>query len=248
MLKKRIIPLLLYKDGRLVKTVKFSSSKDVGHPAKSAQIYSDQDADELVILKIDDNNFDEFLKTIEILAKTCFVPLSVGGGIRTMGMTKKLFAAGADKIVLNSLLYTDQNLVREMISIYGSQAVIACIDVKKNRGHFDLFSNNGRNFENVSLQKHIENLNDLGVGEILLQSMDRDGMMKGYELGLFQEIQSFKSPLIIAGGAGNFLDLKNAFDCGFDAVACGSLFNFGDNNPLRAKAYLKNFQIPLKLI
>lgn len=251
MLKRRVIPLELWKKGRLVKTVRFGESRDVGDPVKSSQVYSDQDADELMVLNIEgpDGDFYEFARTVSRMAACCFVPLTVGGGIREKGHADALFASGADKVLVNTVAYEHPNVVNQIANKYGSQAVVAGIDYSGDSGSLSLLSSGGRKVQKVTLQGHLANLKSAGAGEIMLQSVDRDGVMAGYDLFLLREVAAELSmPLIIAGGAGSFADLVGAFAAGADGAACGSLFNFGDNNPLRAKAFLKNRGVCVKKV
>jgi cyclase len=250
-LKRRVIPLELWKKGRLVKTVRFGESRDVGDPVKSSQVYSDQDADELMVLNIEgpDGDFDEFARTVSRIATCCFVPLTVGGGIREKGHADALFASGADKVLVNTVAYEHPNVVNQIANKYGSQAVVAGIDYSGDSGSLSLLSSGGRKVQKVTLRGHLADLKSAGAGEIMLQSVDRDGVMAGYDLILLREVAAELSmPLIIAGGAGSFADLVGAFAAGADGAACGSLFNFGDNNPLRAKAFLKNRGVCVKQV
>lgn len=251
MLKRRIIPIELLDQGRLVKTVGFSAPRDVGDPVKSSQVYSDQDADELVLLNVDRKHPDvtTLAEVVAQIARKCFVPLTVGGGIRCLEDAARLFVAGADKVLLNSAAYTQPDLITKIGNRYGRQAVVVGIDARSEVSGFVLFSDCSRWMENVSLSRHIAAVVAAGAGEIMIQSIDRDGTMRGYDLNLLQTVITLSSvPVIVAGGAGNFTHLQQAFEAGADAAACGSLFNFGDNNPLRAKAFLKNYNIPLKRI
>ncbi len=248
-LKRRVIPLLLWEKGRLVKTVRFEPGRDVGDPVKSSQVYSDQDADELILLNIGGMKEDQqlFNQTISKIASCCFVPLSVGGGIRSLQDADTLFSAGADKVVVNTAAYHESNIITEISQKYGSQAIIISVDYQWSDGEPKLFSHGGSKEENITLKKHLENSAEKGAGEIMLQSMERDGLMEGYDLELLRSVAPrVAAPMILAGGAGNFSHLVEAFKIGADAVACGSLFNFGDNNPIRAKAYLKNHGIQIK--
>jgi cyclase len=251
MLKRRIIPIELLSDGRLVKTVSFANPRDVGDPVKSSQVYSDQDADELVLLNVSrtDRNVTALVDVVARIARECFVPLTVGGGIRCLDDASQLFAAGTDKILINSAAYTEPRLITEIGERYGKQAVVVGIDVRADQTGFVLFSDCGRILQKVSLLDHVAAVIDAGAAEIMIQSISRDGTMSGYDLALTQAVIGISPvPVIAAGGAGDFIHLKQAFDAGVDAAACGSLFNFGDNNPLRAKAFLKNYDIPLKRI
>lgn len=251
MLKKRIIPIQLLAGDRLVKTTAFLAPRDVGDPVMSSKVYSDQDADELILLSIDRGNtsFDKLVMTVEQIAKKCFVPLSIGGGITSLSHATQLFAAGADKIILNSATYNDPKLITEIASLAGSQAVVVCLDAKLIDGNYVLHSNGAKTPQSISLADHISHIINLGCGEIFIQSIDNDGSMRGYDINLIKEVTEHSTvPVIAAGGAGIFSHLHEAFQVGVSAVACGSLFNFGDNNPLRAKAFLSNLGIPLKRI
>ena len=249
MLKRRIIPIELLDGGRLVKTARFAAPRDVGDPVKSSQVYSNQDADELLLLNIDrgQREVQALIDVLVKIAQECFVPLTVGGGIRNLADATRLFVAGADKVLVNSVAFTQPGLIREIGARYGRQAVVVGIDAKVEKNGYALYSDCGRHQERASLSEHISTIVAAGAGEIMIQSIDRDGSMQGYDLNLLQSVITLSPvPIIAAGGAGNFLHLKQAFDLGTDAAACGSLFNFGDNNPLRAKAFLKNHNIPLK--
>ena len=251
MLKRRIIPIELLDGGRLVKTTGFSAPRDVGDPVKSSQVYSDQDADELVLLNVDRDHRDviTLVEVVAHIARECFVPLTVGGGISCLADAVRLFVAGADKVLINTAAYSQPELVSEIGNRYGQQAIVVGIDARTEASGYVLFSNCGRRKESISLTEHLAAVVAAGAGEIMIQSIDRDGTMVGYDLALLQTVIGLSPlPVIAAGGAGDFLHLKQAFDVGTDAAACGSLFNFGDNNPLRAKAFLKNYNIPLKRI
>lgn len=251
MLKRRIIPIELLSEGRLIKTRAFDNARDVGDPVKSSKVYSDQDADELVLLNIDRNGqqITQLVSAVARIAEHCFVPLTAGGGIRNVDDAALLFEAGADKVLINSAAYSSPRLITEISKHYGRQAIIVGIDVRKEDGEYVLYSNCGRNKEITSLEDHISLVVEIGAGEILLQRIEFDGIMQGYDLNLLHRaVRVSPVPLIAAAGAGHFLHLKEAFDAGVDGAACGSLFNFGDNNPLRAKAFLKNYGIPLKRV
>lgn len=251
MLKRRIIPLELMETGRLVKTLQFTAPRDVGDPVKSSHVYSDQDADELVLLNITRAHRDVSALELVVaqIAQESFVPLTVGGGIRCLSDAVRLFSAGADKILLNSAAYVNPGLITEIGELYGRQAVVVGIDVRQEETEFVLFSDCGRKREPISLSDHVAVVVAAGAAEIMIQSINRDGSMTGYDLHLLKTVIDLSPvPVIVAGGAGGFSHLKQAFDVGVDGVACGSLFNFGDNNPLRAKAFLKNYGIPLKRV
>ena len=251
MLKRRIIPIELLSGGRLVKTRGFDAPRDVGDPVKSSKVYSDQDADELVLLQIDrdERRMAPLVDVVRRIAEHCFVPFTVGGGIARLEDAAPLFEAGADKVLVNSAAYRDPRVLSAIAERYGRQAVVVGIDVRVVEGGYVLYSDCGRRREAVALDEHIAAVVAAGAGELMVQSIDRDGVMEGYDLTLLKRVVAASPvPVIAAAGAGHFLHLKEAFDAGADAAACGSLFNFGDNNPLRAKAFLKNHGIPLKRI
>lgn len=251
MLKRRIIPIELLSGGRLVKTRVFADPRDVGDPVQSSKVYSDQDADELLLLNIDRDgrHISQLVDAVARIAAHCFVPLTTGGGIACLEDAERLFAAGADKVVVNSIAYRTPSVISRIAERYGRQAVVAGIDVRAKGEDFALYSDCGRHAEPVTLEEHISAVVAAGAGELMIQSIDHDGVMDGYDIKLLQRVVAISPlPVIAAAGAGHFMHLKEAFDAGADAAACGSLFSFGDNNPLRAKAFLKNYHIQLKRV
>lgn len=251
MLKRRIIPVQLLLNNRLVKTVAFGDWRDVGDPVKSSLVYSDQDADELVLLNIarEARSVDDLVGWVEKIAEVCFVPFTVGGGIRSVDDAARLIRAGADKVAINTAAYRDPGLLAEVARRYGRQAVVLSVDVLREGEDWVLRSDCGRQPETRALLDWLQEAVAQGAGEILLNSIDRDGRMNGYDVALLDKVaHAVDVPVIACGGAGSFVHLREGFEAGVEAVACGSLFNFGDNNPLRAKAFLKNYGIPLKRI
>ena len=252
MLKKRIIPVQLLLKGRLVKTVQFASPRDVGDPVASSKVYNDQYADELVFLNINREvrTIEPLIELIEKVSESCFMPLAVGGGISQARDAEKLIAHGADKVVVNSACYRNPALITEIAAKFGTQAVIASIDVRQRGDSFVLFSECGRNSESIDLDEHVRRCIQCGAGEILINSIDHDGKMNGYDLALLARVgRGANVPVIGCGGAGSYQDLLNAFRLpNISALACGSLFNFGDNNPIRAKAFLTNYDLAFKVV
>jgi cyclase len=252
MLKKRIIPVQLLLNDRLVKTTQFDSWRDVGDPVASSRVYNSQSADELVFLNINrgDRGIEPLLKVIEKVSEVCFMPLSLGGGICTIQDAEKLIKTGADKVIVNSTNYRDSTLLSQIADKFGSQAAIASIDVRAETTGWKLFSDCGRKLENISLEAHIEQVIAAGAGELFINSIDRDGAMQGYDVELIKKVVKIsRVPVIACGGAGSFEHMKEAFlKSGASALACGSLFNFGDNNPIRAKAFLSNYGLPFKKV
>jgi imidazole glycerol-phosphate synthase subunit HisF len=252
MLKKRIIPVQLLMDGRLVKTVGFDTYRDVGDPVQSSKVYNAQDADELVFLNINRSarSIAPLVTLLEKVSEVSFMPLSLGGGIQSMEDAEILIKHGADKVVLNSAVYRNPALVSRIAEKFGSQAVIVSIDARSVAEGWRLLSDCGRRAEPVSLEDHVRGAVERGAGEIFVNSIDRDGMMQGYDIPLVKAVMAAAHiPVIACGGAGNYTHMKDAFlETGVSALACGSLFNFGDNNPIRAKAFLSNYDIPFKVI
>ena len=254
MLKSRIIPVQLLLGDRLVKTVRFDSYRDVGNPVSSSKVYSDQDADELVFLNIarDNRSSASLLKLIERVSQVCFMPLAVGGGISSFQDAEQLIRKGADKVVINSAAYRDLNLLSEIASKFGSQAVVVSMDARKDEisSRYVLYSECGRKRELIDLEEHVQKVVGAGAGEILINSIDRDGTMSGYDVDLVRlVVKATNVPVIACGGAGNFEHMKQvSLETRINALACGSLFNFGDNNPIRAKAFLSNYGLSYKVI
>ena len=253
MLKKRIIPIQLLLGGRLVKTVQFGTYRDVGDPVASSRVYNAQNADELCFVNIDrtSRTIEPMLSLLDRVSEVAFMPLALGGGIRDHGDAARLIRHGADKVVMNSIAYADPSVLARVADEFGSQAVVASIDVKRSgNGSWTLYSDCGRKLEPVSLADHVHACVNSGAGEVLINSIDRDGMMNGYDLDLIRTVVGLTGvPVIGCGGAGHYNHMKDAFlGTGVSALACGSLFNFGDNNPIRAKAFLTNYGIPFKVI
>jgi cyclase len=251
MLKKRIIPILLLKNGRMVKGKNFTNYRDTGDPVSQAKIYNTHNTDELVFLDTEAtlSKNDNLLKLIKEVSKECFMPLSVGGGISSIDDIKKLINVGADKVVINSNAINNFNLIDKASKLFGKQAIIISIDVKKENDKYIIYTNSGNKKEKIDLSEHIKMIQLAGAGELLINSIDKDGMMDGYDIDLLNLVNKICSiPVIICGGAGNFEHLYEGFIHKAHAVACSSLFHFGDNNPTRARSYLLNKGIAMKNI
>ena len=254
MLKRRIIPVQLLSNGRLVKSKNFCNFRDVGDPVSSSRVYNSQFADELVILNIErtSRTIAPFESLLSAVSGVCFMPLTLGGGIRSINDVEYLIRNGADKILMNSVAYDDPSLISIAAKAFGSQAVVIGIDVAWNetQGRYILYSNCGRIAQSISLEKHLATCIEFGAGEILIQSIDRDGMMQGFDVKLTTRVTELCDlPVICAGGSGNYNHLKEIFlEANVSAVACGSLFNFSDSNPIRAKAFLSNYGLPFKVV
>ena len=244
--------MLLLLNERLVKTNNFDSYRDVGDPKQSAKVYNAQDADELVFLNInrEHRNITPLVNLLEDISEVCFMPLTLGGGITVLQDAENLIMNGADKVVINSICFKKPTIIEEIARKFGAQAVVVSIDVRLRNGKFVLFSDCGRKEEAVSLEDHLIVCVQAGAGEIFINSIDNDGMMNGYNIELIKMVQRLvQVPVIACGGAGNYTHMKDAFlQTHISGLACGSLFNFGDNNPIRAKAFLTNYGIQFKKI
>lgn len=256
MLKKRIIPLLLLREGRMVKGKQFGNFRDTGDPISAARIYNAQNADELLFIDIEPNrtssSFEILEKTLKSVAKECFMPLTVGGGIDSIEKIRRLLLAGADKVVITTAVHNHPDLINEAASLFGRQCIVVGLDVMKNQGQqYHLYTHCGTQVSDryTDINDFVEEMTARGVGEFFVNSIECDGMMEGYDLEIGRLVKSGTDrPVIIAGGAGTFMDLVDAFkQVDVDAVACASLFHFGDNNPIRARSYLLNQGIPMKL-
>jgi imidazole glycerol-phosphate synthase subunit HisF len=251
LLKKRIIPILLLKDGRLVKGINFSNYRDVGNPISSAAVYNSQQADELIVLNIDSDSIKPLVSILKELSGVCFMPLTLGGGVKSFDDAALLIREGADKVVVNTLCYEAPDEVRKISDHFGKQALVCAIDVRYQEGQYFVFSKCGVCKEFESFEQAIKRRVSLGAGEILVQSIDHDGTMKGYDLNMVNYVSSIveKLPILVSGGCGDYNDIKALFlSTSADAAVCGSLFNFSDSNPIRAKSFLSNYGIPLKKV
>lgn len=252
MLKTRLIPMLLLHEGRMVKGKQFCHFRDTGDPIYAARVYNAQYVDELIFLDIgaSHENRSTLFHIIQEVAKECFMPFSVGGGISKIEDIHCLLKAGVDRVVICSAAVENPNLISQAVELFGSQCIIVCVDVKKENDQYCVYTHSGRNKANIDLLDHVKNIEKLGAGEVMINSIDCDGMMQGYDLDLLKLVrQQINLPMIAAGGAGTFMHLVDAIkEAHVDAVACASIFHFGDNNPIRARSYLKNQGINVKKV
>ena len=252
MLKVRIIPILLLKDGRMVKGKQFTDYRDTGDPVFASRIYNVQFVDELIFLDITATNEgrETYFDIIEQVSKECFMPLTIGGGISNVSQIRKLLKAGADKVVINTAAVNTPQFIEEVAAVFGSQCIVVGIDVRYEEGNYIVYTNSGKVKTDLVLADHIVNMERLGAGEIFINSIDRDGMMQGYDLELIKLVLTYTTlPVIACGGAGNFMHLVDAYkNTGVGALAMASIYHFGDNNPVRARSYLKNQDINIKTV
>ncbi len=251
MLKHRIIPCLDVKDGRVVKGVNFVGLRDAGDPVEQAKLYDAAGADELTFLDItaSHENRDSIYDVVARTAEAVFMPLTVGGGVRSVADFRRMLLAGADKVAVNSAAVARPELIREAALKFGSQCVTVAIDAKRTGdAAWHVFVKGGREDTGLDALAWAEQAADLGAGEILLTSMDRDGTKDGYDLELLRRItQRLTIPVIASGGAGNLDHLAAGIRAGADAVLAASIFHFGTHTIAEAKAHLAAQGLPVRL-
>lgn len=242
MLTKRIIPCLDVKDGRVVKGVSFVELRDAGDPVESARAYEAQGADELVFLDITASHEKRktILDVVEKTASDVFMPLTVGGGIRTLDDIKELLRAGTDKVSINTTAVEDPDFVRRASERFGSQCIVVAIDAKRREGGWEVYTHGGRKARGLDAVEWAKKMEDFGAGEILLTSMDRDGRKDGYDLALTSSVAKATTiPIIASGGAGTLEHIREAFTEGLaDAALAASIFHFGEFTIPETKKYL----------
>ena len=251
MLKNRIIPCLDVKNGRVVKGINFIDLKDAGDPVEQAKIYSEGGADEICFLDITASN--ENRSTIyEVVKKTsekCFVPLTVGGGIKSVEDINKLLKCGADKVSINTAAVQNPKIVMESSLKFGSQCIVVAIDAKRKGDGWNIFTHGGRNETGIDAIKFAKQMEKYGAGELLVTSMDRDGTQKGYDIDLVKKISEMVNiPVIASGGVGNLDHLAEGITNGkANAVLAASIFHYGKYSIKEAKQYLDSKGIPVRI-
>ncbi len=251
MLRVRVIPCLDVKDGRVVKGVNFVSLRDAGDPVEQARAYDAAGADELMFLDITASHEGRgaILDVVARTADVCFMPLSVGGGVRTVEDARALLLAGADKISINTAAVEDPDLISRCADAFGSQAVVAAIDARSvPGGGWRVFTYGGRRDTGLDTAAWAETVVGRGAGEILLTSMDRDGVRSGYDLGLLRAVtNAVKVPVIASGGAGEARHMVEAVtEGGADAVLAASIFHFGAVSIAEVKAAMAAAGVPVR--
>ncbi|MEP7227174.1 MAG: imidazole glycerol phosphate synthase subunit HisF [Gemmatimonadales bacterium] len=249
MLARRIIPCLDVAGGRVVKGVHFQSLRDAGDPVEQAARYDADGADELVFLDISASPEARrtTLEMVSRVAESIFIPFTVGGGIRSAADAGAALRAGADKVTVNTAAVRDPSLVSRLAESFGSQCIVAAVDVKRVEGRFIVVVNGGREPTELEAVEWSRRLESLGAGEILLTSMDRDGTGAGYDLPLIQAVsQAVSMPVIASGGAGNLAHLAEALEAGAHGVLAATIFHFQDSSLPRARAYLRERGYPVR--
>ena len=251
MLKVRIIPLIQLNGSSVVKTINFKNFRTVGDAISTVKIFSKRMADEMVIVDINASKTKKInFKFLKVISKECFMPLTLGGGVKNEYDVERLFEVGADKIILNSLYYEDANLLKKIISKYGSQAIVFSLDIFSFKGKYRIFSNSKKKFDEViNIEKTLDKLHEIGVGEILFNSIDHDGTTKGYNYELIKKISDYTNvPLIASGGCGQIDDCLKAINSGANAVAAGSIFYWVGESVISIKKYLDKSGINVRML
>ncbi len=252
MYKKRIIPCLDIKNGRVVKGINFVNLVDAGDPSEQAKFYSESGADEICFLDItaSNENRDNILEVVKKTSKNCFVPLTVGGGVRTLQDISNLLNSGADKVSINTAAVQNTNIVKEGVQKFGSQCITVAVDAKKvDNNKWEVFTHGGRNSSGKDVMHYVKEVEKLGAGEILLTSMDRDGTKKGYDIDLTKGVSDLVNiPVIASGGVGSLEHLYEGLKLGnASAVLAASIFHFGEFSIKEAKEYLKSKNLSVRL-
>ena len=252
MLKNRIIPCLDVKNGRVVKGINFVDLKDAGDPVEQASIYDKGGADEICFLDITASNENRNI-IIDVVSKTaekCFVPLTVGGGIRTIENIRDLLLAGADKVSINTAAVNDMNFVKEASKKFGTQCMVVAVDAKKtSNDKWEIFTHGGREKTGIDAIEFAKKAEANGAGEILLTSMDKDGTKTGYDIDLLKQVTTkVNIPVIASGGVGNLEHLYEGITKGgASAVLAASIFHYGEHTIQQAKEYLASKDVPVRI-
>ena len=231
----RVIPVLLLKDDGLVKTVKFKKPNYIGDPTNAVKIFNEKEVDEMVFLDIDATklNKDPDYNKIEDIASECFMPLGYGGGIKTLDQIKKTFAIGVEKVIINSAIISNPGMITNASKIYGSQSIVASVDVKKDIfGKYICYSESGKIKIKQPFSDYIKYIENIGFGEIILTSIDNEGTFNGYDIQLLKHVTaSVNIPIVANGGASDVNDFSDAvINGGASAVAAGSMFVYKSTN------------------
>ena len=250
MLKKRIIPILLYYNAWLVKTIQFNKRRNVGNLQQIINVFKDRKLDELVIIDLyaTSSNLNFNFNILDDVTQECNMPLIIGGGIKNLFDAEQAFKKGADKIIIGSAGYENVEFIRSIVENFGGQSLVFSIDVKKENQKYSIFSKNGKNKIDIPLKDWLTKIQDFGVGELLITSIDKEGTMSGYDYGLLEEVEDcIRVPLIFNGGAGAQKDftklLKNKKIMG---ACASSVFFFTEITPKSIKKNLKNKNIKLR--
>ena len=251
MLKNRIIPCLDVKNGRVVKGINFVDLKDAGDPVEQAKIYSEGGADEICFLDItaSNENRETIYDVVKKTSENCFMPLTVGGGVKSLKDINKLLVSGADKVSINTAAVNNKNLIKEGSKKFGAQYIVVAIDAKQKNDKWEIYTHGGKIKTGIDAIEFSKKMEDDGAGELLITSMDRNETQKGYDIKLISEIEkNVNIPIIASGGVGNLEHLFEGVKYGkASAVLAASIFHFGTYSINEAKQYLDSKGIPVRI-
>ena len=243
----RVIPILLLDNDSLYKTTNFKNPKYVGDPINAVKIFNNKEVDELILLDYTATNEDRIpnLDNIKEIVSEAFMPIGYGGGINSLDQIEKLFKIGIEKVILNTTAFSNENLLTDAIKIFGSQSVVVSIDYKKDIfGNNVIFTQGGKLKQKIDLISACKNFQEIGVGEIMINSIDREGVMNGYDISTINKINNeLTIPLIASGGAGKISHLADGFKAGASAVAAGSMFIFQGKHKAVLLSYIKSDEV-----
>lgn len=248
MLKTRIIPIMLWNGSTLVKGNKFENEKrSAGSPLTTIKIYNSRDVDEIIFFDISRSNKIIDKDFILSITDCVSVPITIGGGIENISQMNDLFEYGADKISINSVIFKNPNIINESSKRFGSQAITVSIDVKKINNEYECFYNLGKTRSYKKLKDLLIECVDRGAGEVVINSIEHDGLMKGYNIELIKFASSLVNvPIVASGGAGNYEHFYEAYKNGADALAAASIYHFTEHTPAKAKKYLVKKGVPIR--
>jgi len=250
MLKKRLMPLILFNDWKMVKTINFSDIRNYGSPVVAAKVYNAQKVDEIAYLDIRASleGREPDYNAVQDIIRQCFMPVTIGGGISSVSHVRKLLQLGADKVSLCTAALKNPDILAEASSRFGKSCIVVAMDVKKINGEYEVFSHSGTQNSGMSAVDWARKAESLGAGELFVNSIDHDGKMDGYDLDLMSQVtESVNIPVIAGGGAGHpshMVDLFNS--CGISAVAAGSLFLYTEYSPIATRKYLKEHGVDVR--
>ena len=252
MLKVRVVPVLLLKEGRMIKTRRFEFYRDTGDPLLTVRVYDAQGADELILLDISATieGRSQWLDLISESAKQCFIPITVGGGIRTVEDARKAFSFGADRISISTAAVEEPDIINILAQNFGRANIVVCIDAKLDRQkNYRVSTHSGQKLTFHHVVPWAQEIAERGAGEILLHFVDRDGMMNGYDLDLLTKVADTACvPVMALGGVGTLQDLVDGVIVGkASAVCAASIFHFTDQSPIKAHSYMHNKGVPVCL-
>ena len=250
MQKIRIIPTILFNEENIVKGKKFESWRKVGSLYQAIKIYNLREVDELIFLDINSTRKGNIeYKLIDDFADECFMPLTIGGGIKNLENIEMLLRSGADKVCINTAAFNDRDFIAQAIKVFGSQCIVVSIDYKKLNNDLIVFTNSGKFNTGTNLFKYLDEIFKLAPGEIMLTSIDHDGMMSGYDISNLKKInEKYSIPIIASGGAGNCEDFfKMIYETGIKAAAAASIYHFTEFTPLDVKKFLKKKKINVRI-